>query len=43
VKCDVFCVGIETGMPVDDQDCQVPFRFTGKIDQLTVQLGPEEM
>jgi hypothetical protein len=30
-------------MPVDDQDCQVPFRFTGKIDQLTVQLGPEEM
>jgi hypothetical protein len=30
-------------MPVDDQDCQVPFRFTGKIDQLTVQLGPEEL
>ena len=24
-------------------DYQVPFRFTGKIDKLTVKLGPNEM
>jgi arylsulfatase len=28
---------------VDDKDYQVPFQFTGKIDQLTVKLGPEEL
>jgi arylsulfatase len=40
---ETFGVGVDTGTPVDDQDYQVPFRFTGKIDQLTVRLGPEEM
>jgi len=28
---------------VDDSDYQVPFRFTGKIDKLTVEVGPEEL
>jgi hypothetical protein len=28
---------------VDDQDYQVPFGFTGKINKLTVKLGPEEL
>jgi hypothetical protein len=28
---------------VDDKDYQVPFRFTGTIDKLTVKLGPEEL
>jgi arylsulfatase len=28
---------------VDDKDYQVPFPFTGKIDKLTVKLGPEEL
>jgi len=36
---ETFNVGLDTGTPVDDQDYQVPFRFTGKIDKLTVKLG----
>lgn len=38
--CETFNVGLDTGTPVDDQ---VPFRFTGEIDKLTVKLGPEEL
>jgi hypothetical protein len=30
---ETFNVGLDTGTPVDDQDYQVPFRFTGKIDK----------
>jgi arylsulfatase A-like enzyme len=40
---ETFNVGVDTGTAVDDQDYQVPFRFTGKIDKLTVKLGPEEL
>ena len=40
---ETFNVGIDTGTPVDDQDYQVPFRFTGKIDKLSIKLGPEEL
>ena len=40
--CETFNVGIDTGTPVDDQDYQVPFKFTGKIKKLTIRLGPEE-
>jgi arylsulfatase len=40
---DTFDVGVDTGTPVDDQDYQVPFGFSGKIDKLTVSLGPEEL
>jgi hypothetical protein len=36
-------VGVDTGTPVDDQGYQVPFPFTGKIDQLTAKLGPEDL
>ena len=36
---EYFNVGIDTGTSVDDQDYQVPFRFTGKINKLTVILG----
>jgi hypothetical protein len=36
---ETFNVGLDTGTPVDDQDYQVPFRFTGKINKLTVKLG----
>jgi arylsulfatase len=40
-------VGSDTGTPVDDQDYQVPFPFTGKIDKITLtiarpQLTPED-
>jgi arylsulfatase len=41
--CDTFAVGIDTGTPVDDQDYQVPFPFTGKIAKLSVKLGPEQL
>ena len=40
---ETFNVGVDTGTPVDDRDYQVPFQFTGKIDQLTVKLGPEDL
>jgi hypothetical protein len=33
-----FDVGADTGTPVDDKDYQVPFRFTGKLNKLTVKL-----
>jgi arylsulfatase A-like enzyme len=39
---ETFNVGIDTGTPVDE-DYQVPFPFTGKLDKLTVKLGPEEL
>jgi len=38
---ETFDVGIDTRTPVDDKDYQVPFRFTGKLDKLTVNLKPE--
>jgi arylsulfatase len=41
--CETFNVGLDTGTPVDDKDYQVPFRFTGTIDKLTVKLGSNEM
>jgi arylsulfatase A-like enzyme len=37
---ETFDVGSDTGTPVDDQDYQVPFSFTGTIDKLTVSLAP---
>ena len=40
---ETFDVGVDTRTPVDDNDYQVPFRFTGKIDKLTFQLGPEQL
>ena len=43
-----FDVGADTGTPVDDHDYQVPFRFTGKLDKLTLtidrpKLSPEDV
>ena len=35
-----FDVGVDTRTGVDDNDYQVPFRFTGKLDKLTVKLDP---
>jgi hypothetical protein len=31
-------VGSDTGTPVDDKDYQVPFKFTGKIDKITLSI-----
>jgi len=33
---ETFDVSIDTRTPVDDKDYQVPFRFTGKLDKLTL-------
>ena len=35
---ETFDVGMDTRTGVDDKDYQAPFRFTGKIDKLTVKL-----
>lgn len=40
---ETFDVGVDTRTPVDDKDYQIPFRFTGKIDKLTYQLGPVQL
>jgi arylsulfatase A-like enzyme len=37
---ETFDIGSDTGTPVDDHDYQVPFAFTGKIDQLTITVEP---
>ncbi|MFI5000579.1 MAG: arylsulfatase [Reyranellales bacterium] len=33
-----FDVGADTGTPVNDADYQVPFRFTGKLNKLTLTI-----
>jgi hypothetical protein len=40
---ETFDVGIDTRTGVNDQDYQVPFRFNGKIDKLTFNLGPTHL
>ena len=37
---ETFDVGVDTRTGVDDADYQPPFRFTGKLDKLTVKLAP---
>ncbi len=44
---ETFDIGMDTGTPVDDDDYQVPFKFNGKIDKLTIsverpKLAPED-
>jgi arylsulfatase len=38
-----FDVGVDTRTGVDDKDYKLPFRFTGKLDKLTIKLGPNQM
>ncbi len=40
---ETFDVGMDTRTPVDDNDYQVPFRFTGKIAKLTYKVGPPQL
>lgn len=35
---EAFDVGADTGTPVDDEDYQAPFRFTGKLEKLTLTI-----
>jgi arylsulfatase len=37
---ETFDVGVDTRTPIDDNDYQVPFRFQGTLNQLTVELLP---
>ncbi len=37
---ETFDIGSDTGTPVDDRDYQVPFKFTGKINKLTIAVKP---
>ena len=39
---ETFDVGVDTRTGVNDKDYQVPFAFDGKIDKLTVNLGPTQ-
>jgi len=38
---ETFDVGVDTRTPVDDYP--LPFRFNGKIDKLTIKLGPVKL
>jgi polyisoprenoid-binding protein YceI len=40
---ETFDIGSDTGTPVDDQDYQVPFAFTGTIDRLTFALDEPKL
>jgi hypothetical protein len=40
---ETFDIGSDTGTAVDDRDYQVPFNFTGKIDELTITLDPPQL
>jgi arylsulfatase len=40
---ETFDVGVDTRSGVNDMDYQVPFAFNGKIDKLTVNLGPSQL
>jgi arylsulfatase A-like enzyme len=39
---ETFDIGCDTRTPVD-ASYELPFQFTGKIDQLTYKLGPEQL
>ena len=38
-----FDIGTDTGTPVDDQDYQVPFTFTGKLNKLTLTIDRPQL
>jgi arylsulfatase len=40
---ETFDIGADTGTSVDDHDYQVPFKFTGKIDKLTIALDRPQL
>jgi arylsulfatase A-like enzyme len=40
---ETFDIGSDTRTPVDDNDYQVPFCFTGTIKKLTYELGREQL
>jgi hypothetical protein len=39
---ETFDVGVDTRTPIDPS-YELPFRFTGKIDKLTIRTGPSQL
>ena len=37
---ETFDIGVDTRTGVEDNDYQPPYRFTGKVNKLTVRLVP---
>jgi arylsulfatase len=40
---ETFDVGADTGTPVDDNDYQVPFKLTAKLNKLTIKVEPPKL
>jgi arylsulfatase len=40
---ETFDVGVDTRTGVNDKDYQVPFPFNGKLNKLTISLGPLQL
>jgi arylsulfatase len=40
---ETFDIGSDTGTPVDDKDYQCPFKFTGKLNKLTIKLDRPQL
>ena len=40
---ETFDVGVDFRTPVEDKDYQVPFKFTGKLNKLPINLGPPQI
>ena len=40
---EAFDVGVDTRTSVDDRDYQPPFRFTGALSKLMIELGPTQL
>ena len=38
-----FDIGADTGSPIDDQDYQIPFNFTGPINKLTIAVDHPQL
>jgi arylsulfatase len=38
-----FDVGTDTRLSVEDKDYKPPFTFTGKVEKLTIKLGPSQL
>jgi hypothetical protein len=36
----IFDIGSKTNTPIDPEDYQIPFVFTGKIDKVTISVEP---
>jgi len=40
---DTLDIGADTGTPVDDKGYQVPFRFSGKLNKVTIRVQPRSL